>query len=128
VSVQISDDAQEGSSGDSYENDEEEEQLNSLTINVRSSSSFSSSTPVRLRKLNDIYKTYIFCFVEPEYFEQAIGVEVWRNAIEDEINMIVKNETWELIEKLKGKDVVGLKWIYKTKTNLMVRCKSIRLD
>jgi hypothetical protein len=51
-----------------------------------------------LRRLSDIYETCIFCTVEPEYFEQAIGVEVLRNAMENEINMIVKNETWELVE------------------------------
>jgi hypothetical protein len=38
--------------------------------------------------------------------------------MEDEINMIVKNETWELVKKSKEKDMVKLKWIYKTKTNL----------
>jgi Reverse transcriptase (RNA-dependent DNA polymerase) len=70
-----------------------------------------------LRRLSDIYETYNFCVVEPECFEQDIGVEVWRNSMEDEINMIVKNETWELVEKPKEKDVVGLKWIYKTKMN-----------
>jgi Reverse transcriptase (RNA-dependent DNA polymerase) len=37
--------------------------------------------------------------------------------MEDEIKMIEKNETWELVEKSNEKDVVGLKWIYKTKTN-----------
>jgi hypothetical protein len=70
-----------------------------------------------LRRLSDIYETFNFCVVEPKYFEQVIGVEVWRNIMEDEINMIVKNETWELVDKPKEKDVVMLKWIYKTKTN-----------
>jgi hypothetical protein len=93
VSVQIGDDAQEGSSGGSYENYEEEEQSYSPTINIGLSSSSPSSTPVRLRRLSDIYETYNFCVFEPKYFKQAIGVEVWRNVMEDEINMIVKNET-----------------------------------
>jgi hypothetical protein len=48
VTVQIGDDAQERSSSDSYENDEEEEQPHSLTINVRPSSSSPSSTLVRM--------------------------------------------------------------------------------
>jgi hypothetical protein len=77
LSVQIDDDAQEISSGGRYENDEEEEeQPHSLTINIESSSSSLSSTSIRLRILNDIYETYNFCVVKPEYFEQAIGMEV----------------------------------------------------
>jgi hypothetical protein len=76
VTVQIGDDAQEGSSSDSYENDEEEEQPHSLTINVGPSSSSPSSTLVRLRRISDIYETYNFCVVESKCFEQAIGVEV----------------------------------------------------
>jgi Reverse transcriptase (RNA-dependent DNA polymerase) len=31
--------------------------------------------------------------------------------------MIKKNKIWELVEKPKKKYVVGLKWIYKAKTN-----------
>lgn len=35
--------------------------------------------------------------------------------MEEEIAMIEKNETWELVDRPKHKDVIGLKWIYKTK-------------
>lgn len=35
--------------------------------------------------------------------------------MEDEIAMIEKNKTWELIDMPKYKDVIGLKWIFKTK-------------
>jgi hypothetical protein len=37
----------------------------------------------------------------------------WRLAME-EIHMIEKNQTWNLVEKPTHKDVVGVKWIYKT--------------
>lgn len=30
------------------------------------------------------------------------------------MKMIEMNQTWELIEKIKGNDVIGLKWSYKT--------------
>lgn len=29
--------------------------------------------------------------------------------------MIEKNQTWKLIERPKNKEVIGLKWVYKTK-------------
>lgn len=35
--------------------------------------------------------------------------------MEEEIRMIAKNITWELVNLLKHKDVIGLKWILKTK-------------
>ena len=39
-------------------------------------------------------------------------------AMEEEIDAIEWNDTWELCELPKGKKMVGLKWMYKTK------CKS----
>ena len=35
--------------------------------------------------------------------------------MDEEMDVIKKNKTWELVDKPKGKDVIGLKWIYKTK-------------
>ena len=93
VSFQIRDDAQEESSDGSHEDGEEEEQPHSPTTNAGSSSSSPSSTPVRFRRLSDIYASCNFCVVEPECFEQAVREEVWRNAMENEIKMIEKNET-----------------------------------
>jgi Reverse transcriptase (RNA-dependent DNA polymerase) len=128
VSNPLEFDAQEEtSSAHTSENDEEEEQPHSPTMAAGSNSSTSSSTLVKMRRLSDIYARYNFCVVEPESFEQAVQEEVWRNAMEDEIKMIEKNETWKLVEKPNEKDVVGLKWIYKTKTNLdgsMQKCKA----
>jgi hypothetical protein len=54
-----------------------------------------------LRRLSNIYETYNFCIVKPKYFGQAIRVEVWRNIMKDEINMIVKNKTWEVVKNRK---------------------------
>ena len=35
--------------------------------------------------------------------------------MEDEIEVIEKNQTWELVERPKNKEVIGIKWIYKVK-------------
>ncbi|KAK4381284.1 Retrovirus-related Pol polyprotein from transposon RE1 [Sesamum angolense] len=37
--------------------------------------------------------------------------------MEEEIKMIEKNNTWELADMPKDKEVIGVKWIYKTKLN-----------
>ena len=31
--------------------------------------------------------------------------------------MIQKNETWELVDRLKDRKIIGVKWLYKTKLN-----------
>ncbi|CAL8131469.1 unnamed protein product [Prunus armeniaca] len=37
--------------------------------------------------------------------------------MKDEIRMIKKNQTWELVDLPKDRDVIGVKWIFKTKFN-----------
>ncbi|VVA41703.1 PREDICTED: Retrovirus-related Pol poly from, partial [Prunus dulcis] len=41
-----------------------------------------------------------------------------KKAMEDEITMIEKNNTWELVDRPFDKPIIGVKWIYKTKLNL----------
>ena len=35
----------------------------------------------------------------------------------EEIGAIEKSKTWELVDLHEGKDVIGVKWVYKTKSN-----------
>ncbi|CAL8163861.1 unnamed protein product [Prunus armeniaca] len=37
--------------------------------------------------------------------------------MDSEIEAIKKNNTWELMELLAGRKVIGVKWVYKTKHN-----------
>jgi hypothetical protein len=37
--------------------------------------------------------------------------------MEEELNQIEKNETWELVPIPKDKNVIGTKWIFKNKLN-----------
>ncbi|KAL0373689.1 UNVERIFIED_CONTAM: Retrovirus-related Pol polyprotein from transposon RE1 [Sesamum radiatum] len=73
--------------------------------------------PRRTKLLSDIYETCNFVMMEPESFEAAAKYEVWVQAMKEEIKMIEKNDTWELAERPKDKEVIGVKWIYKTKLN-----------
>ncbi|GKB96449.1 putative zinc finger, CCHC-type containing protein [Tanacetum coccineum] len=58
---------------------------------------------------------------DPKSFEDAITCDQsthWREAIEDELNSISKNNICELVELPKGAKPVGCKWVYKTKLHL----------
>ena len=35
----------------------------------------------------------------------------------EELDQIEKNQTWELVPRLKNKNVIGTKWVYKNKMN-----------
>ena len=37
--------------------------------------------------------------------------------MDEEMNVIEKNKTWELVDLQKCKEVIGVKWVYKTKSN-----------
>lgn len=38
--------------------------------------------------------------------------------MDEEKNAIEKNKIWELVDLPKGKEVIGVKWVYKTKSNV----------
>ncbi|CAL2276796.1 unnamed protein product [Prunus armeniaca] len=49
---------------------------------------------------------------------EAAQDKAWLKAMEDELQMIEKNGTWELVDRPNEKPVIGVKWVYKTKLNL----------
>lgn len=65
-----------------------------------------------------MYATYNYCVVEAKCLEEAVMDGAWPKAMEDEIAVIEKNSTWELVDRPSDKEVIGVKWIYKTKLNL----------
>lgn len=52
---------------------------------------------------------------EPINVLEALKIEEWRNAMEDELDSHKRNQTWELVQLPKGKKVVGSRWVYKLK-------------
>ena len=55
--------------------------------------------------------------IEPRNYMEAIGVQGWEAAMKEEINMINKNETWQLVERPLEQKVLGVRWVYRTKLN-----------
>jgi hypothetical protein len=55
--------------------------------------------------------------IEPKNFAEANKSEDWIKAMNEELDQIEKNHTWELVPRPKDKNVVGTKWIFKNKLN-----------
>jgi hypothetical protein len=41
--------------------------------------------------------------------------EKWKEAMNDEMNALAKNATWDLVEIPRNRKIVGCKWVYKLK-------------
>ena len=57
-------------------------------------------------------------FIEPENFENAINSEQkdkWLEAIKTEIESLDETETWDLVPKEKGQNIIPGRWAYKIK-------------
>eukprot|EP00253_Pinus_taeda_P034872 PITA_34872 len=76
-----------------------------------------------MRSLKDIYddldvgSSFALLSFQPSSFEEAIKDENWVQGMDEEIEAIEKNDTWDLIDLPKDKNLIGVKWVYKTKLN-----------
>ena len=50
-------------------------------------------------------------------FAESSTDEHWIKAMEEELDQIEKNETWELVPRPNNKSVIGTKWVFKNKKN-----------
>eukprot|EP00253_Pinus_taeda_P024683 PITA_24683 len=100
---------------------------------IPSSSDGTPSTPrrPRFRNLNEIYEQgevsnniglnslfALYCHVDdPVHFEDVVNEDKWIEAMNEEIGAIEKSKAWELVDLPEGKEAIGAKWVYKTKSN-----------
>ena len=74
--------------------------------------------PVRgTRLLSNIYERCNVAVLEPADFTEAERDPKWVAAMQEELNMIEKNQTWELVPRPQHKNVIGVKWVFRTKLN-----------
>jgi hypothetical protein len=74
--------------------------------------------PVRgTRSIEEIYQRSNVAVCEPDNYEEAQQNPSWQKAMEEEIFMIEKNKTWELVDRPEDKNIIGVKWIFRTKLN-----------
>ncbi|KAG8496293.1 hypothetical protein CXB51_009141 [Gossypium anomalum] len=73
--------------------------------------------PVRgTRSIADVYQRCNVAIVEPSSYEEAARDMNWKKAMEAEMDMIQKNQTWDLVERPEKK-VIGDRWVFKAKFN-----------
>ena len=60
----------------------------------------------------------IICSVkEPTNVEEALENPKWKAAMQLEYDSIMKNDTWELVDRPSKRKVIGTKWVWKAKYN-----------
>ncbi|KAJ0491696.1 putative RNA-directed DNA polymerase [Helianthus annuus] len=88
-------------------------------------SSSSEGDHLKVRTVDDLYDCtspilddtcqVALSLVEPESFTEAAKHHEWMNAMREELQALERHGTWSLTELPEGKNVIGLKWVYKTK-------------
>jgi hypothetical protein len=53
--------------------------------------------------------------VEPTSFSQENKSTKWKEAMAEEYNALLANDTWDLVPAIPGQNLVGSKWVYKVK-------------
>ena len=69
---------------------------------------------LRTRPLDDVYES-CNSVTEPESYLDASKHSQWIESMKAELEMIMKNKTWKLVDLPEGKNAIGVKWVYKTK-------------
>ena len=57
---------------------------------------------------------------EPLNFEQEKEHKKWMKAMQKKYDSIMKNDMWKLNKLSKSKGLIGSKWLFKSKFNMMV--------
>ena len=74
--------------------------------------------PVRgTRLLSKIYEKSNVAVLELADFKESEMDDKWIEAIKEELKMIEKNDTWELVDRPQHKQPIGVRWVYRTKLN-----------
>jgi hypothetical protein len=71
------------------------------------------------RKIHSPEQTHLSLLstIEPNCFEEANKDEFWNKAMDEELDQIEKNDTWELVPRPKNKNMINTKWVFKNKLN-----------
>jgi hypothetical protein len=55
--------------------------------------------------------------IEPNIFEEDSKDEFWIKAMDEELDHIEENKTWELVPRPRYKNVINTKWVFINKLN-----------
>ena len=59
----------------------------------------------------------MWLFWSQQILKQPENDQRWMSAMKEELVVIEKNKTWELVEKPKDRNIIELKWVFRTKLN-----------
>lgn len=54
-------------------------------------------------------------YVEPINVKEAIEIDSWVSAMQEELNQFERNEVWELVPRLSNRSIIGTKWVFTDK-------------
>uniref|UniRef100_A0A251TCA0 Putative copia protein n=1 Tax=Helianthus annuus TaxID=4232 RepID=A0A251TCA0_HELAN len=57
----------------------------------------------------------LYADTDPTTYVEASKETIWQDAMDREMESIIKNDTWELVDPPLNQTPIGVKWIYKTK-------------
>ena len=101
-------------------NNESEEKLEDIENNLRRSGR-ETKKPQRYGQTSSYFiYVNVVSADSPQTYEEALcgdDSRSWKEAMDREINSLVKNKTWQLVEKPKEKKVLDLKWVYTNKSD-----------
>ena len=91
-----------------------------ITADDMESSHNKLRTSKRQRKevsFGDVFYTYLIENEPSSYFEaiSSSNALLWKEAIKTELESILKNQTWELVDLPSGAKPIRYKWIFKRK-------------
>ncbi|GKB90579.1 ribonuclease H-like domain-containing protein [Tanacetum coccineum] len=69
----------------------------------------------KLNSKNYCFITQLNKHFEPKSFSEASKFPHWINTMNQEMNSLLSNGTWEIVDLPKGRKAIGSKWIYKIK-------------
>ena len=94
-----------------------------ISANEKLRRSTREKNPVSRFSYND-YMAYHYAFMmkvaivrEPETFSEAAKDPRWIEVMNEEMQALCKNETWDLFPTSPHKKAIGCRWIYKVKHN-----------
>ena len=53
--------------------------------------------------------------IEPKKIDEPLRDVDWVNAMHEELNNFTRNQVWELVERPKGHNMIGTKWVFRNK-------------
>jgi hypothetical protein len=71
----------------------------------------------KLIKDSKQYQIVFLSMIEPKNFDKANKHDDWIRAMNEELDQIETNNTWELVPRPEDKNVIGFKWVFKNKMN-----------